>query len=1743
MAESIQNTTSRETLGSKSETGLSTRTNTELLKLTVPDKAIEVDTTTGESIKIIRGCTDPKSLNYNPNATVDDGSCAYLPPTDNIVVVSVNSTPKGTTIQIDGIDTNKITPSQLRYTDKELLTPRVITVIRPGHITLTKYRISTKSVFTDLKTTTKVVDNPSVEVTTLESKPSVISEKTKAPIISEKTLEGEPITTPITRTSTTKSSGTTSILAALKETVRQTTSTDTTFGTKSDVKVVTTIDEPVMNYFEIVLEKYINGRWVQQPVKTLSDLTDSNSSIRNLSLSFDSFDFKAIPGDESTIEVQIIGDVFSDGVVKYNTSNDIEDFVINDTNVSLKFKRNSLRDIPWIQFSSTALEDSAQFTKYTVTTKGKITPTVLEDDFRLELKDGVTIINVESSKLVVTPPDNTPIVLVDNDQLQYNISDTNPLKIPYYSQFTDIISYQLGSTKREIAKSGSLVLTKADFSNAIGKYILLLQPKSDTGKVGDYKRITINVINKDIQPGPDITHVTYPANIIGASFTGYNHPFKISWQSVNTNYINVYVSSYDAEHILCKSTPQGTLTLNVKDVLTRAKVVLDPDVDIITFKLILVPINVEGSDKTIGNPEEITIEFDKGNLTLVRSEVIRDIRNAFVPELDTTVFDIQTSKYLTHYTHFGDGDNKLIATWATDSDTFSEFIPDSTTGGLVKTKEVQSLVFKLYEPLDRSIQTNQLLWVSKLQSVPIIEQITLIDEVIDTSISLTPNFNYELGDDIGYQVMDSLVASGSISSTELVNEYIGRNELSLTKLNIDYTSGSNYMWTNFVKYSSATERTENFYYKIKLLEFYEDKLTTLKATQSAISSIAVINESNRISGSIKAVKSGFDDFEYTMYSVSSSLSYPGAGQTSISASTHDDTTTWYNTIKASAVSYDDTNVNALVYNLPDHIINDTNGQEFILFFNMIGQHFDIIWSYTSGITDSKKLVHKFDAGVTNDLLYHMLGSLGWEVDSSTNSQFLWEYAFGKHEDGTSSSITSGKQRQTEVWRRLINNLPYLYKHKGTKRSLSAAMACYGIPNSMLSIMEFGGTVDPTDSTTNTFTFDDRASAIKCDNTASILIPWKTYNITSDFPNCVEVRVNTDARQDHTLIQAEGWDLKVKAGTGSLASIVFNITGSSNPISASTGYFPFFNDEYTQIAVNKYTSGSVDIFDVYAKEGFNERIRNEGYAQVTASTGNTTWAYGTELEMGAGLTGSIDDFRLWTTALSESRVENHTLMPDAIDGNHVSASTTDLIFRLDFEYPKDRAAGGDTAIKNVSSNLDYTASYATASNFTTVTTYPYQYIPYERTVTATIPSTGIGYSSKIRFKDQSTDNYLNSKKTVTVTEDETTYGSSKLGLFFSPMKEINLDIVRSLGKFNIDDYIGNPADEFNDTYSALDELRDYYFDRYNLNIYEYIQLVRYIDTTLFLTLESLVPGRAKVASGLLIEPHILERSKIKRGALTAEKLSHSSSIDLDDNLSMTSSYDTTSASLDATTTYDFTGSVPQYTASFDASLSTILTSSLDMYTSSYDVEPDLSGSLTRNSGSDMGGISMTTAVIISGSLQGSFTAMQQSQVGMDPDSITNTGFDIFAENGHTIRTYRDLSGNLKQERKKVYVIKESYTEIIPENINALDSSLGTQNVSNTKYRYTVSMLPFTQSAPDVTGSIVEVTPLDGYLPSHYRNVGETSTGLKNSYYRGSTQTSSTTIDGESPVQTFVTNPNVLKVSDTGRASGEPILETD
>ena len=552
------------------------------------------------------------------------------------------------------------------------------------------------------------------------------------------------------------------------------------------------------------------------------------------------------------------------------------------------------------------------------------------------------------------------------------------------------------------------------------------------------------------------------------------------------------------------------------------------------------------------------------------------------------------------------------------------------------------------------------------------------------------------------------------------------------------------------------------------------------------------------------------------------------------------------------------------------------------------------------------------------------------------------------------------------------------------------------------------------------------------------------------------------------------------------------------------------------------------------------------------TDSRFWDSGSNILIGNNFSGELDEVRLWTEPLSRSKFENHALFPDSINGNRLKSSTEDLLLRLDFEYPKDRTKTENIGIKNVAISDTYTEPFASASNMYSASTYPYQYVPYDRTVTANVPSLGFSYSNKIRFEEQfningeSVENGIQLSHKSRATQksfDKAPVDSSRLGLFFSPVKELNMDILKAFGDFNIDNYIGDPSDEYSDSYKELEILRNYYFERLDRNINEYITLVKYIDKSLFDVLADLAPARAKISKGLLIEPHYLERSKTRWDKPTSQRNDFQTLINNDENVFLESTYHSYNAILDTETNTQLTSEISKNEALIDVNDKTTLVGEPSFYSSTIDYNVDnlLSG--------DTPFYDVVVYMPTGSSLVGEADTFKSEIIGFDPNSLAAKGFGLYAERGVTIDKYYDIFGNYTSSRQNVFLVKEQYQKKIKTQtkgwptIGALPGeSVVFENVINTFERLKVSLLPFSGSIV-VANNIVRVTPLNGYFPTHYKFVNNLSEGLQKSFFKGSKQTETTTPDGLPPVETFTTNPNILRVASTGRGSGEPILQVD
>ena len=185
--------------------------------------------------------------------------------------------------------------------------------------------------------------------------------------------------------------------------------------------------------------------------------------------------------------------------------------------------------------------------------------------------------------------------------------------------------------------------------------------------------------------------------------------------------------------------------------------------------------------------------------------------------------------------------------------------------------------------------------------------------------------------------------------------------------------------------------------------------------------------------------------------------------------THSKASNWYTTTIESASAYDKQNQNMLRKTTPEFIndIGKDDNETYLRFLDMSGQAHDIFWTYARYFNHSTTREHNHNyanrVGLSDELVYHVAKSHGLDLVDGDPNQDLWQYRLGKDSDGnrlqnnpTASIRTlSSKQRTAEVWKRIVNNLPFLLKAKGTAMGVRGLINCYGIPEHILPIYEYG----------------------------------------------------------------------------------------------------------------------------------------------------------------------------------------------------------------------------------------------------------------------------------------------------------------------------------------------------------------------------------------------------------------------------------------------------------------------------------------------------------------------------------------------------------------------------------------------------------------------------------------------------------------------------------------------------------------
>ncbi len=1181
---------------------------------------------------------------------------------------------------------------------------------------------------------------------------------------------------------------------------------------------------------------------------------------------------------------------------------------------------------------------------------------------------------------------------------------------------------------------------------------------------------------------------------------------------------------------------------------------------------------------------------------------------------------------------------------------------------LANTKE---LYIKLYQPLPDDVKEKRKFWIVQQVRQPYSDNTVLYRKPVEAPVNNLKGPNWEIDVKYGkisetnFQNWNDLLGSSTATSQQIIDKLFS-GSLSGAHLGIDYSG-----FQNFVNYSSAKERLANFKYKVELIEYYDSQIGTLNN----------ISESNEINANKSLYRrykdnivGGFDGFEQYMYREQTGSFYTHGisgsaihqegftvqpwpkeayGKTisgkiftkneyTLHHSTSSAVEGWYDGLLASASLWDTGNESALIKAVPEHIREDSNNSEFETFVNMIGHHYDIMWSYIKHQTDIYNRDEHYAHGLSKDLLYDVAKSFGWHLINGNQQERLFEYLLGTDEKGnhgkineriidrnlqlyipfdegrpdfasknlidysinnnplkdyvkpsfvpgkhghgakfngtqylqynnnidlgtndfavsfwakdidgntsgtngdilshmsgsigdkTGIQITSNKSSQTldfnvwwpgpggtsagnpggyhavsaslnqftasgdhegttqgwqhfvlngdrsgqmrlyrnavsiqgvdisvsssadlgqntqdgnvldyveigghiatatssnmtngfkgevdeirlynrillpneiedlyhdvglyvsqstavpttvpkealthQVWRRIVNNLPHLLKTKGTSRSVKALLSCYGIPESLLSIREYGGPKMP--KTQPAGIYEQFSYALEFTSGSAIVWPDDYYNTDigswgfkrpfiakgTDIPvqtrewrfkpaitqsmllmsTAYEVS-NQQRLQNHVAIEYTG-SYSGSADYGRVHLVTGRGAASTTPMTASSDWVPLYDGNFWNIrwyyvatgsdsgiynnAVNLNTtyhvqvqqasdyvvgkivhSASLSITPTYsdhksawANPASNRRVYLGGNSGSSANGdsykvntylhrilhGNGSAIGSANTDPGCGtFSGSMQEYRDWLEDIGQDAFDKHTLNPKSYVSNISPSSSYDTLVR---HYPlgtNQKSYRHDKALFITSSHpaqsvLDFSDpsgsnkgdTFATASGWSAPgdRVNKDHYARIDETYYVHGPSIGGKNlkSEKIRIESNKLVHPLSRETRGEVSAyDVASNDSNRLGIFFSPQDMINKDIFNQIGGASLDDYFGSAEYQFTDNYPRFKMFAQDYWKKYenDNDLNAYIRVFALFDFSFFTQLKQLIPIRTNADTGLIVEPSILERSKV------------------------------------------------------------------------------------------------------------------------------------------------------------------------------------------------------------------------------------------------------------------------------------------
>jgi hypothetical protein len=517
------------------------------------------------------------------------------------------------------------------------------------------------------------------------------------------------------------------------------------------------------------------------------------------------------------------------------------------------------------------------------------------------------------------------------------------------------------------------------------------------------------------------------------------------------------------------------------------------------------------------------------------------------------------------------------------------------------------------------------------------------------------------------------------------------------------------------------------------------------------------------------------------------------------------------------------------------------------------------------------------------LLKDVAKFFGWEFTGNFLNSDAIQYIVGKQVLANTQSNQELDVKlfeiKNEFWKRTLVELMHIYKTKGTRESVESLLRVYGIDPNVVRLKEYG------------FKRESKIETHRIRNQKSVNVivvgsgsypatigtwDWiggspsfiNTNNVLSASAVSIEGRFRfpTDITTGipNNIMTGSLWNVcttdfgtllqEVFYAKDSVSSMTGNLffTGSFGTVSLNS--LPIFDGKWYNISTVINTDDSIVKLSVKRLEEdvIIYSVSTSSMSTVSINPHPKVFAVGSNIIFGFPVSSHdarywCQEFRVWNKNLSEKDINDHALNFQSF-GREDADRESSLVLHWRFNDGIEVDSNGqmNDYIHDFSGNNRHGAGRG--------------FLPDKNPFKKFLLDYNFIAPPEYGWNDEK----IRSFESSTLENEDLFVDSSMVGLEFNLVDALNEDISQIISTLdNFNEFIGNPANVFRDSYPDLDVLRENYFRRLQgkVNFRLFADMLEFFDKSFVSLIQKLLPARAIfLGDEFVVESHMLERSK-------------------------------------------------------------------------------------------------------------------------------------------------------------------------------------------------------------------------------------------------------------------------------------------